>query len=120
MHTSPLKIFHVGLAKNACHLLPNDGNQLQFFMDVTTFVMQASRENIRIATKHGRVVFDQDTFNAIGIHWFKVGNVTNNLTNGPLARYGGLIKLILSHAGHGSFEQIRSLFVLFQQIVKCH
>ncbi len=120
MNTSPLKVFDVGAPEDDGHLTPHDGDQFQLVMDAAFLIVQSGGKNIRITTEHRGIVFHQHPFHAIRINGLKVGDMADNLANGPLTRHRSLIELLLPYTRDSSFEQIGASFVLFQQIIQCH
>ena len=114
MNAGSLKVLHVRLTQNPNHLFADHGDQIQLLFDVAILIMQTRCEDIRVCIKHRRIVFDQNVFQAVGTHSFKIGDVTNHLMNRPFARNGMQCQLFPAGFADDRSKLIGALFVLLQ------
>lgn len=120
MHPGALKVFDVSLPKYPCHLLSYDRDQLQFFLQISVFVVQAGSKDVGVTSKQCWIVFDQDTLHAVRVNRFEVGQMTHDLLYRPRAGDRMERELIFASSAYGGSEQFGSLFILLKQPVKCH
>jgi hypothetical protein len=120
VNSGALEGFEVGIAQDAGDLAADERDELEFLFDVAFVVVESGGEVIGVAAEEGGIIFDEDAFHAIGEDGFKIGEVADDLLDGPFAWDWVFIPIVRCRLADGVDEFLGALFVLLEEFIEGH